>query len=239
MIDIKSRLVISALITTLLLLFSENSLANDTPELSRAVDLFFSGQLDQSNNLLKKLAKNGNGDAYYYLALIARKKGEPPANVLKNLKAAADAGNSEAMFEIGSMYANGEGVAKNLLKAIDWQRKSESSSYSSSLDVYYLPINSDSTKALSANTVLDSLIEVAKGGSLSSQYKVAKSYDFGIHGIKDGDRAIEWYKIAAKSGHNYSQLLLGYFFCRGIYVTKNINRSNIWLTKSGRKTECK
>lgn len=239
MVHIKHSFLTLALITTFLAFFSVNSLASDDPKFSHATDLFFSGQLDQSNKLLKELAENGNHDAYYYLALIAKRKGEAPTKALEYLKKAADAGNPEAMFKIGDMYANGEGVEKDLLKAMDWQRKSESFSYKSPPDIYYLPTDNNSTTPLAPSSILDSLIAEAKGGNLSSQYKVAKSYDFGLHGSKDGNKAIEWYQMAAKNGHSYSQLLLGYFFCRGIYVTKNIKQSNIWLSKSGSNTQCK
>lgn len=237
MMYIKRRLLRSAFISFLTIL-SSLSLANEQSKITQATDLFFSGQTAHSKELFMQLENKGNGDANYYLALIAKREGDSPAKVLKYLKNAANKGNSEAMFEIGSMYANGEAVKKDLLKAMDWQRKSENSSYSSSSDIYYIAVEGNSTETITPKTLLESLTKEAESGDITSQYKVAKSYDFGIHGIRDGKKAIDWYQIAAKSGHRYSQQLLGYFFCRGIYVIKNIRISNTWLARSNSDAEC-
>ena len=238
MIYTKKKLLLSIFISSLTL-FSSLLLANDYSKIALATELFFSGQTAHSKELFTQLAAEGNGDAHYYLALIAKKEGDSPDIALEYLKHAANEGNSEAMFEIGSMYANGEGVKKNLLKAMDWQRKSESSSYSSFSDIYYVATDGNSTETIDPRTLLESLIREAEIGNIASQYKVAKSYDFGIHGIKDDNKSIEWYQIAAESGHRYSQQLLGYFFCRGIYVARNIKTANAWLTRSNSDAKCK
>jgi serine/threonine protein kinase/TPR repeat protein len=79
-------------------------------------------RLKQLNDLLEAAAERGSVSAQMLLGMSY--KTSDPTNSFKYLFLAATEGkNSEAMFQIGNLYANGHGVQKDLFEAVKWFEK--------------------------------------------------------------------------------------------------------------------
>ncbi|ARU54502.1 hypothetical protein OLMES_0398 [Oleiphilus messinensis] len=208
-------------------------------QLASAKQLYFSGEIEQAKALFEALSTQGDAEAYYYLALIARSQNKPFSEIINKLEVAANSGDSSAMFELGRIYEMGQGVDKDLLIALDWYRRAEQESFATSPPVIFFENQNGTDSELSQTDMLNRLIEDGSSDDGETQFKVAKSYDFNLHGIQSGADAIKWYTKAAENNHQYSQLLMGYFLCRGIYVAPDKKLANEWFEKSGREVACK
>jgi len=85
----------------------------------------------EAKGWLSKAASAGNGEAAGLLAEMAGDAGGRggEAEKLKYLQQAADAGDAQAMNDLGLAYLNGEGVAKNRDLAKKWIHKSAAAGY--------------------------------------------------------------------------------------------------------------
>lgn len=71
----------------------------------------------------------------------------------------------------------------------------------------------------------------AEAGDISAQLSLAKTYDTGATVQEDHNKMLYWYTVSAKNGNQHAQLMLGYFYCTGGSITKNIE-----LEKNGLKS---
>jgi len=86
--------------------------------------------------------------------------------------------------------------------------------------------------------ILKDLISQAESGNAEIQFQLARIYDDGKLVPRDFDKALHWYKKAAMNNYEEAQFTLGYFYCRGIGVTKDKKIANEWLIKSKRQVRC-
>jgi hypothetical protein len=113
----------------------------------------------------------------------------------------ANAGEVNAMYEVGRMYERGRGTPQNLDKAAQWfssaaQQGSDAARARLGL-MYYdgrgLP--QDLTKAYK------NLSTAAKAGIPTAQFYLAKMYEQGDGVNADRNTALKWYRQAAKGGY--------------------------------------
>ena len=71
---------------------------------------------------LRRAASAGHADAQYLLGYILDKAGENEA-AIGHYQTAFDNGNTDAAFELGTMYVSGDGVEKSLEMARSWYEK--------------------------------------------------------------------------------------------------------------------
>lgn len=230
-------------IVFLLLFFAFTSVgyADNSLLLQKAIDQYYANEIDAAHDTFIDLARQNNAEAYYYLGLIyndKRFKYFAPKSALAYLMAAADLGNAEAMYKIGSMYDNGVGIERNSLTALDWYRKAKQAEKPAVQDAVFLDDTATRMKEVPYPQIFSKLLKQAESGDVASQYQVATNFDSGALIPRDFDQALKWYRRAAKNNHKESQFLLGYFYCRGLGVTKDAKLANDWLRKSGRKARC-
>ncbi|CAB4430233.1 unnamed protein product [Rhizophagus irregularis] len=167
-----------------------------------------SKQSNDQNELMKlvKLAKNGNLNAQYNLAVrymdgIGIQKNEEKAfewflkteqsghlitqdkkekeEFYKHLKLAI-AGDSMALFYVGYCYQYGKGISKNEIKAFEWYTKSANAGYADGQSI---------------------------SGSANGQCKLGYCYDHGIGTEKNEIKAFEWYFKSAENESMVKELL--------------------------------
>ncbi len=80
---------------------------------------YFAGDMAGASALLQKAADHGHAPAQALYGILL-KRTDDVAGALEYLRRAAEQGNHEAQFELGSMYAGGEGVARDPLAARRW-----------------------------------------------------------------------------------------------------------------------
>jgi TPR repeat protein len=215
--------------------------ADNSPLLQKAIDQYFANEIDAAHDTFIDLSRQNNAEAYYYLGLIysdKRFKYFEPKSALAYLMSAADLGHAQAMRKIGSMYDNGVGVEQNSLIALDWYRKAKQAEKPAVHGAVFMEDNASAMKEVTYPQVFAKLLKQAENGDAASQYQVAVNFDTGKLIPQDFDKALKWYRRAAKNSHEESQFLLGYFYCRGLGVAKDVNLANEWLRKSGRNARC-
>jgi TPR repeat protein len=130
-------------------------------------------------------------------------------------------GNSNAQFDVASMYQNGRGVKPDLNKAIKWYKKSA---------------EQDNTQAVSRLKLLEAnkerfkrILTKADTGNAESQYKLGKMYTEGVGISIDYTRATKAFESAAQQGYAKAEYNLGLNYYEGTGVKRNRKTAYKWF----------
>ena len=142
-----------------------------------------------------------------------------PLKKIKWLEKAVENGSGVAMITLGKIYANGEGVKKNVNKALDYFRAASSNGYHDEVvgDVKKLLEeigDCDATKQVNIPTVFEKILTnklddriqrleaSAMMGDVGAMIELANMYDLGIDVERNIDQAIYYYgQAVVKGGH--------------------------------------
>jgi uncharacterized protein len=173
------------------------------------------------------------------------KAGDADASV-KALTYAADGGQEIARWKLGEMYADGDGVPRDDLKAYhyfnqlvedydedqpDRRTLSAVSNAFVAVGVYCLNGIPNSDVAPDPRRAHE-LFQYAATifGDPNAQYNLAHMYLAGDGGLaKDHTTAVRWLQMAAEKGHPQSQGLLGHMLFTGDGVPRQRARGLMWL----------
>jgi uncharacterized protein len=159
---------------------------------------------------------------------------------------AADGGQDLARWKLGEMYADGQGVQQDDLKAYhyfnqlvedydedqpDRRNLSAISNAFVAVGVYCLngipnsEVRADPTRAHELFQYAATIF-----GDPNAQYNLAHMYTVGAGGLaKDNVAAVRWLAVAAQKGHAPSQALLGHMLFMGDGVPRQRARGLMWL----------
>jgi TPR repeat protein len=133
----------------------------------------------------------------------------------------AKQGNSNAQFDIGSMYKNGRGISPDRNKAIEWYNKAAAQ---------------DNQKAVSRLKLLQANEErfkkelvTAANGNKESQYKIGNMYTEGVGTNIDLVKAAEIYELSARQGYAKAEYKLGLVHYEGTGVKANKKTAYTWF----------
>jgi TPR repeat protein len=133
----------------------------------------------------------------------------------------AEQGNSNAQFDVASMYQNGRGVKPDLNKAIEWYKKSAAHKNPKAISrLKLLQENEERFKKVQAQ---------ADKGDAVSQYKLGKMYAEGTGVSTDYARATEAFKNAATQGHAKAEYKLGLHYYEGTGVKQSSETAYKWF----------
>jgi len=162
------------------------------------------------------------------------------------LEYAAGQGHTLALWKLGRMYADGDGVEHDDLKAFEYfskladQNADESpdspnaavvSSAFVALGGYFLDgikgtyVTANPTRAAQMFSYAASYFS-----DPNAQYNLARLYLEGTGVSKDARRAARWFNLAAEKGHYPSQALLGHLLITGQGVPRQRAKGLMWLT---------
>jgi uncharacterized protein len=165
---------------------------------------------------------------------------------LAELRYAAEQGHPLAQWKLGRMYAEGDGVKTDHLRAFqyfsriasDYAEASPSTPHARfvanayvSLGAYYLAgipntaVQADPDRAYGLFSYAASYF-----GDADAQYQVARLYLDGLGAPKDVRQAARWLGLAAQKGQYQAQALLGRMLFRGEGVPRQRARGLMWLT---------
>jgi TPR repeat protein len=168
------------------------------------------------------------------------------AQALHELEYAAEQGVPGAQWRLGRMYADGEGVEKNKLRAFEYFSRltkahgddapgSQQAGYVAkafvALGQYYLdgipnsPVGPDRGRALEMYWYAASYF-----ADPDAQYNLGRLYLDRSAGARDPRQAAKWLGLAAKKGHTQAQALLGTMLFRGDGVARQPAFGLFWLT---------
>jgi len=176
---------------------------------------------------------------------MALKQGEK-AKALTSLQYAAEAGHPLAQWKLGQMYAKGDGVPRDDLRAFEYYSQIASrhaddrpdtrrarivSSALVALGHYYLDgipnsaVHSDPARAWEIFHYAATYF-----GDPDAQYDLARLYLNGVGATKDPRQATRWLSLSAHKGHYRAQALLGAMLFKGEHVRRQASRGLMWLT---------
>lgn len=135
-------------------------------------------------------------------------------------------------YEWGEKFYYGNGVEKNLVKALIMYLKAAEkghvdAQYSAGYMYYYGEgTSSDEEEAFKW------CVKAANQGHAKAQYLVADMYSFGRGVNKNSRTAFSWYKKAAEQGYDMAQFELGNMYLRGIGAKKSYKKAFEWFQKA-------
>ncbi|MCG7394740.1 sel1 repeat family protein [Microvirga sp. ACRRW] len=162
------------------------------------------------------------------------------------LEYAAGQGHSLALWKLGRMYADGDGVEHDDLKAFEYfsrladQHADESpdspnalvvSSAFVALGTYFLDgIKGTYVGANPVRAVEMFNYAASYFSDSNAQYNLARLYMEGTGVSQDARQAARWFNLAAEKGHHPSQALLGHMLMNGQGVPRQRAKGLMWLT---------
>lgn len=162
------------------------------------------------------------------------------------LEYAAGQGHTLALWKLGRMYADGDGVQHDDLKAFEYfskladQHADESpdspnamvvSSAFVALGTYFLDGIKGTYVAANPSRAVEMFSYAASYFSDSNaQYNLARLYMEGTGVRQDARQAARWFNLAAEKGHHPSQALLGHLLMNGQGVPRQKAKGLMWLT---------
>jgi TPR repeat protein len=163
-----------------------------------------------------------------------------------SLQYAAEHGQGVAMWQLGRIYAKGEGVVQDDVRAFEYFRKFADSHADDnpamprsrfvanafvSLGHYYLDGIPDSDVQPNPDRARRMFYHAASYfGDPEAQYQLAMLYVDGAGVVRDAKRAVPWLVLAANKGHYLSQAVLGRILFRGEHGVRQPASGLMWLT---------
>ncbi len=157
---------------------------------------------------------------------------ELQAPELRELWKRARGGDAKARYDLGTRYADGEGLPKDPALAVAWYSKAADQGYAAaqySLGMSYRRgegVPKDPAKAL------EWVRKAADQGYADAQYSLGMSYYFGFDVPEDPSKAAEWWRKAADQGYPAAQNSLGNMYAKGEGVPKNLAKALEWYRKA-------
>ncbi|WP_049962169.1 protein kinase domain-containing protein [Oribacterium sp. FC2011] len=145
---------------------------------------------------------------------------------------AAEGGSADAMYIIGFMYQNGEGVDQDYAKAKEWYTKAAEGGNTEAMTklglLYYFGngVTQDYTKT---KEWYEKAIE---SGSTDAMMLLGEMYQNGEGVDQDYAKAKEWYTKAAEGGNTAAMNCLGEIYEYGYGVDQDYSKAKEWFEKA-------
>jgi TPR repeat protein len=178
----------------------------------------------------------------------ALKKAVPPsttATSLTSLQYAAEGGHPVAQWKLGRMYADGDGVAQDDLRAFEYFSRianahaedSPSAPQAAivanafvSLGRYYLSGIPNTKIKVDADRAREMFSYAASYfGNADAQYDLARLYLNGIGTPRDSRYGARWLGLAAQKGQHQAQATLGQMLFNGDQLPRQAARGLMWM----------
>lgn len=190
-------------------------------------------------------------------ARIAYHDGDKAA-ALTSLEFAATRGHAGAQWMLGRMYAEGDGVAHDDVKAFDYfrdiVRRANSADFQDTreaiidapyvssalvwLGSYYLEGIPGSDVKPNPKIALHLFTDAAYNyGDPNAEYNLARMYLDGTDVPKNTALAVRWLNLAAAKGHAPSRALLGHILFKGEIVPRQPERGLMLMTLASQQAE--
>ena len=163
---------------------------------------------------------------------ISSQPAPPVSSAHKDYEKAAAKGDASAMFNLGVLYHNGQGVVQDYVKAREWYEKAAANGDASAmfnLGVLYdngFGVAQDYAKARAWYE------KAAAKGQASAMFNLGLLYHNG-HGVaQDYAMAREWFGKAADEGNASAMFNLGVFYDEGFGVAQDYAKAREWYEKA-------
>jgi uncharacterized protein len=170
----------------------------------------------------------------------------PPAASLTSLQYAAEGGHPVAQWKLGRMYADGDGVTQDDLRAFEYFSRIANAHAEDSPSAPHATIVANAFVALGRyylsgipNSKIKSDPERAREmfsyaasyfGNADAQYDLARLYLKGAGSRDDFRYGARWLGLAAQKGQHQAQAMLGQMLFNGDQLPRQAARGLMWLT---------
>ena len=184
------RLAFGAL---LILVWPSALLADARSDGERGIAEYRQGNLVQAMEWLQKSATAGYTPAQTTLASILDAAEDDEA-AFRWYQAAADSNDAAGLFGLGSMYAKGEGTAKNPARAGELFQQAAELGHVQAMRVYANALeNGQLGLAHNPGEAIAWYLKAANQGDVNSMHRLKQAYSLGQLGLQaDAKRAAEW-----------------------------------------------
>jgi uncharacterized protein len=150
-----------------------------------------------------------------------------------------------AQWKLGRIYADGDGVKRDDLRAFEYFRGIADAYADEAPDTpqgrfiasafvalgnYYLEGIPDTAIKPDADRARELFAYAASYfGDPEAQYRLGRLYLDGNSGLKDPKLAVRWLSLAANKGQHQAQAMLGEMLVNGEYVSRQVARGLMWL----------
>jgi TPR repeat protein len=141
-------------------------------------------------------------------------------------------GDAKAQYNLGLMYASGDGVAADQQQALNWFRQAAEQGLAEAqyrLGVIYFR---DDIVPIDYGEAIKWYRRAAEQGHAQSQLNLGVIYFGGAVVPQDYGQAVRWYELAAMQGNTEAQYNLGNMYLRADGVPQDLVRGHIWVQLS-------
>eukprot|EP00929_Paragymnodinium_shiwhaense_P077852 TRINITY_DN4018_c0_g2_i1.p1 TRINITY_DN4018_c0_g2~~TRINITY_DN4018_c0_g2_i1.p1 ORF type:complete len:758 (-),score=174.75 TRINITY_DN4018_c0_g2_i1:89-2362(-) len=202
--------------------------------------------------LLHDAAEAGDPDAQYDLALLHANAvpgsgDEAQTNealAVLRLYAASTAGHPGALMAMGYRHMHGYGVPKSCsaaaLNYIDVAKRVAnvySSGMPQAVELVRLNLHQKDRRAVSSSE-MNLFTQIATSGDTTVAAAIGKRYLLGIEGFRQDYRKARYYlRMAANQHHAGALALLGYMYCLGLGVPKDLDKAYSYFVSSASQND--
>jgi TPR repeat protein/S1-C subfamily serine protease len=156
-----------------------------------------------------------------------------PEEKFTKLQKEAEEGDPIAQFNLAMKYESGDGVPKDIAKAIEWYKKSSNQGNAAAQSnlgyIYY--IGTDVSKNFPV--AFDLIQKASAQNEPSAQFRLGIIYAYSTDIPKDNLKALEWIEKSATQGYVPAERRLGALYFSGdLGVYKDINKAMYWQEKA-------
>ncbi len=163
----------------------------------------------------------------YQLGRVLEKQGAFP-DALSWYRKAADRGYVEAMNNLGIMFTNGRGVARDDTQALGFFRKASDGGSTDALTNLGFMYHYGRGVAPNMEEAVRLFRKAADAGSSEGMYWLGQMYETGAGVSKDEAEAFKWYRKAADVGVATAMNKVGVMYANGSGVGKDMTEAVRW-----------
>lgn len=150
---------------------------------------------------------------------------------LAEVQRLATNGDAAAQLQLGRMYTDGDGVPRDLAKAIEWtQKAAEQGNLAAQTEVALLYLRG--TAPFDHELGFKWANRAAERGQPLAQWMVGSAYHYGRGTSKNTAKAAEWYRKAAEQDVAMAQDGLGDLYWDGTGVPQDYGQAMDWYRKA-------
>jgi hypothetical protein len=154
------------------------------------------------------------------------------ATALREWQPIAERGDPNAEYNLGMLYARGEGLPKDPQKAADWYRKAAEQGVAAAQ--YNLGLMYANGEGVAQNTeeATKWFLRAAEQGVVNAETGLGNIYQEGEGAFRNFSEAEKWYRKAADQGIASAAFSMGLMYDLGQGVTKNYDEAVKWYTRA-------
>ena len=142
----------------------------------------------------------------------------------------AQAGNSDAQYNLGVLLRDGLGVEKNTAQAKAWFEKAAAQNHDGAQNnLAHLLLGEEQPDYEKINGLFRA---AAEAGNAEAQFNLGLGYDKGRGLPVDNDLKRQWYEKAATQGHRAAIHNLAVMYYNGKGVAQDYGKALMWYTKN-------